>query len=64
VWKIEGEIPLNLSKSLIIAKIRGEISLIDSSNVKIGDFAGLKRKNSLYFPRNELHSAYNGKISA
>jgi len=30
----------------------------------MGDFSLHKRKNSLYLPRNELHFAFNGKISA
>jgi hypothetical protein len=30
----------------------------------MGDFSLIKRKNSPYIPRNELHSAFNRKISA
>jgi hypothetical protein len=30
----------------------------------MGDFALIKRKTSAYLPRNELHFAFNRKISA
>ena len=41
-----------------------EIPPIDSKNVKIGNFFKNSRKTSPYIPRNELYSAFNGKISA
>jgi hypothetical protein len=47
-----------------MAKIDGDIPLIDSKNMKIRDYSWLKRKNSAYLARNELHFEYKRKISA
>jgi hypothetical protein len=47
-----------------MAKIDGDIPLIDSKNMKFKDFSWLKRKISAYLARNELHSENKRKISA
>jgi hypothetical protein len=50
--------------SLKIAKIDGDIPLIDSKNMKLRGFPWLKRKISAYLARNEFHSEYKRKNSA
>jgi hypothetical protein len=50
--------------TLEIAKIDGNIPLIDSKNMKFRDLSWLKRKISAYLARKELHSEYKRKNSA
>jgi hypothetical protein len=47
-----------------MAKIDGDIPLIDSKSMKIRDFSWLKRKFSAYLARNELYSKNKRKTSA
>jgi hypothetical protein len=47
-----------------MAKIDGKIPPIGSKNMKTGDFAWHKRKNSAYLARSVFHSKNNRKNSA
>ena len=47
-----------------IAYIDGELPLINSKMVKMGDIALINRKTSAYLPRNGHHCAFNRKTSA
>jgi hypothetical protein len=50
--------------TLKIAKINGDIPLIDSKDMKLRYFSWLKRKISAYLAPNKLHSEYKRKNSA